>query len=53
MAPDTGASDEFGEVTFSLKNAEAGCYTTKVTDINGDTSVTTPAIQYGLRTSCP
>ena len=47
-----GATDEFGEVTFSLKNASSGCYTTDVTDVGGDTSVATPDNAFGLRTNC-
>ncbi len=41
----TGATDEFGEVTFSLKNSPAGCYTTEVTDLNG-TLPATPANEF-------
>ncbi len=48
-----GATDEFGEATFSLKNAPTSCYSTEVTDVDGDTSLATPYNDFGLRTSCP
>jgi subtilisin family serine protease len=32
----TGATDEFGEVTFSLKNAKSDCYSTEVMNVTAD-----------------
>jgi len=38
----TGTTDEFGEVTFTWKNAPDGCYVTTVTDLNGTNMPGTP-----------
>jgi hypothetical protein len=36
---DTGSTDSFGQVTFSIKNAGTGIYSTTVTDVTADGAV--------------
>ena len=43
--PGTGTTDESGQVTFTWKNAPAGCYVTEVTDLDG-IDPTTPTNEY-------
>ena len=52
-AAGSGTTGTDGTVKFSRKNAPSGCYSTEVTEANGDQSVTTPPNQFGLRTTCP
>jgi VCBS repeat-containing protein len=52
--PGTGTTDENGFVSFTLKNAPTGCYTTTVESV--DSALVwddiTPSNNHGLRTSC-
>ncbi len=38
--PASGLTDENGTIGFTLKNAAAGCYSTEVTDLNGQVPIT-------------